>query len=98
MREASRRRLLSLVLPALLPSRLAVAADDPWAALRTPGHVALIRHALAPGNFDPAGFRLDDCSTQRNLSAEGFNVAGMRKNVTGWINAPVVAFWNIDKQ
>lgn len=71
MREASRRRLLSLALPALLPSRLAVAADDPWAALRTPGHVALIRHALAPGNFDPAGFRLDDCSTQRNLSAEG---------------------------
>lgn len=75
MREPSRRRLLSLALPALLPalvvSRGARADIDPWTALRTPGHVALIRHALAPGNFDPAGFRLDDCTTQRNLSAEG---------------------------
>lgn len=42
-----------------------------WAALRTPGHFAMIRHALAPGTFDPPGFRVDDCSTQRNLSAEG---------------------------
>lgn len=42
-----------------------------WDALRTPGHFALIRHALAPGTFDPPGFRLDDCTSQRNLSAEG---------------------------
>lgn len=48
------------------------AASSPvWAALRAPGHVALIRHALAPGTLDPPGFRLDDCTTQRNLSAEG---------------------------
>ena len=26
---------------------------------------------MAPGTFDPPGFRLDDCATQRNLSAEG---------------------------
>jgi phosphohistidine phosphatase SixA len=31
----------------------------------------LFRHALAPGTGDPANFRLDDCTTQRNLSAEG---------------------------
>ena len=30
-----------------------------------------IRHAYAPGNGDPAGFNLNDCSTQRNLSEEG---------------------------
>ncbi|MDP2330621.1 MAG: histidine phosphatase family protein [Reyranella sp.] len=42
-----------------------------WAGLRTPGHFALIRHALAPGTFDPPGFRVADCTTQRNLSAEG---------------------------
>jgi phosphohistidine phosphatase SixA len=47
-----------------------------WAALRSNGHFALIRHALAPGTFDPPGFRLDDCSTQRNLSAEGRAQAG----------------------
>ncbi len=34
-------------------------------------YVVLLRHALAPGTGDPPGFRLGDCSTQRNLSAEG---------------------------
>ena len=42
-----------------------------WDALRGSGHFSLIRHAVAPGTFDPPGFRLDDCATQRNLSAEG---------------------------
>ena len=42
------------------------------AALRHGGHVALMRHAQAPGGAgDPPGFRLDDCRTQRNLSAKG---------------------------
>ncbi len=44
----------------------------PGRALRRPGSFALIRHSpLAPGTNDPSGFRLDDCATQRNLSAEG---------------------------
>jgi phosphohistidine phosphatase SixA len=30
-----------------------------------------MRHAIAPGGGDPAGFRLGDCRTQRNLSAQG---------------------------
>lgn len=34
-------------------------------------YAVLLRHALAPGTGDPAGFRLGDCTTQRNLSAEG---------------------------
>jgi broad specificity phosphatase PhoE len=43
-----------------------------WAALRAGGHVALIRHAsTVPGLGDPPGYRLDDCATQRNLSAQG---------------------------
>lgn len=43
-----------------------------WAALRSGGHVALIRHAsTVPGLGDPPGYRLDDCSTQRNLSDSG---------------------------
>lgn len=45
--------------------------DGPWALLRKGGHVALIRHALAPGTGDPPGFTLGDCATQRNLSDEG---------------------------
>jgi phosphohistidine phosphatase SixA len=43
-----------------------------WTALRAGGHVALMRHTDAPGGVgDPPGFRIDDCSTQRNLSAKG---------------------------
>jgi phosphohistidine phosphatase SixA len=47
------------------------AQDAAWDALRAGGAVALMRHARAPGVGDPQGFRLDECSTQRNLSAEG---------------------------
>ncbi|HKU07123.1 MAG TPA: histidine phosphatase family protein [Bradyrhizobium sp.] len=43
-----------------------------WSALRAGRHVALMRHADAPGGAgDPPGFRLDDCATQRNLSDKG---------------------------
>jgi phosphohistidine phosphatase SixA len=45
---------------------------DIWQQLRTGrGYAVLLRHALAPGTGDPPGFRLGDCSTQRNLSLEG---------------------------
>jgi phosphohistidine phosphatase SixA len=47
-------------------------ADDAlWAALADGGHVALMRHARAPGTGDPPGFRLEDCSSQRNLDQAG---------------------------
>ena len=42
-----------------------------WSDLRKGGYVLLIRHADAPGTFDPPGFQLGVCSTQRNLSEEG---------------------------
>jgi hypothetical protein len=41
------------------------------ALLRAGGVVVLLRHALAPGTFDPPAFRLGDCSTQRNLNDAG---------------------------
>lgn len=41
------------------------------AALQTPGHALLVRHALAPGHNDPAGFDLSQCHRQRNLDATG---------------------------
>jgi len=46
-------------------------ASELWDLLESGGHVALIRHARAPGFGDPPGFRLDDCATQRNLSDQG---------------------------
>jgi phosphohistidine phosphatase SixA len=45
---------------------------EAWSALHAGRHVALMRHTDAPGGAgDPPGFRLDDCATQRNLSAKG---------------------------
>ena len=47
-------------------------AADAWNALRAGAHVALMRHADAPGGVgDPPGFRIEDCATQRNLSPKG---------------------------
>ncbi len=34
--------------------------------------IIFIRHAKAPGTGDPENFKLNDCSTQRNLSYHGF--------------------------
>lgn len=39
--------------------------------LKLPNHALLMRHALAPGIGDPAGYSLADCGTQRNLDAQG---------------------------
>lgn len=58
-----------LLLLALGASSLAHAQND-WKVI-TDRTVVLFRHALAPGTGDPPGFRLNDCRTQRNLSAEG---------------------------
>jgi phosphohistidine phosphatase SixA len=44
--------------------------DAAWAALRQ-GGIVLFRHANAPGNGDPAGMRIGDCATQRNLDDQG---------------------------
>jgi phosphohistidine phosphatase SixA len=57
---------------ALLAAATPVRADEAlWAAVAEGGHVALMRHARAPGTGDPDNFRLGDCSTQRNLDETG---------------------------
>ncbi len=53
-------------------------------ALRGGGVVIAFRHALAPGTFDPPGFRLGDCSTQRNLDDEG---RGQARRIGQWFKA-----------
>lgn len=63
-----RRALLLAASACALPAR----ADEAVARrLAAGGVVIAFRHALAPGTFDPPGFRLDDCSTQRNLNDDG---------------------------
>lgn len=70
-------RLASVVLAALvlvLAAPPVARADESaaWSALAAGGHTLLLRHAATdPGIGDPPGFRLGDCSTQRNLSAGG---------------------------
>jgi phosphohistidine phosphatase SixA len=51
----------------------AVNSSTTWSVLQQgdTGYVVMMRHALAPGTGDPPNFRLEDCSTQRNLSAQG---------------------------
>ena len=70
----SRRRFLAGALA--LGAGVAARADEDeavlWRQLRAGGLVLLIRHAsTVPGLGDPEGFRLGDCSTQRNLSEVG---------------------------
>jgi broad specificity phosphatase PhoE len=50
---------------------MAHAAAPIWDALREPGAVVVLRHSYAPGAFDPPDAKLEDCSTQRNLDANG---------------------------
>lgn len=67
-----RRQLFLLTLGVAGPLR---AQSDPeaFAARLRAGRCAVLwRHArTTPGVGDPPGFRLDDCGSQRNLSAEG---------------------------
>jgi phosphohistidine phosphatase SixA len=63
---------LILALVALLVAPTPAGADDAlWALLKGGGQVVMIRHATAPGTYDPPGMRLDDCKTQRNLDDKG---------------------------
>jgi broad specificity phosphatase PhoE len=56
----------------LVVAPYASAADDLWKLLESGGRVVLIRHTITtPGVGDPPGMRLDDCSTQRNLTDDG---------------------------
>jgi phosphohistidine phosphatase SixA len=65
-----RRQFLAISLGVVVV-RPAEASESMWTALRSKKAIALLRHAEAPGIGDPPGFTLGDCSTQRNLSAEG---------------------------
>lgn len=60
------------------------AGRDAEAALRAGGVVLAMRHALAPGTFDPPGFKLGECSTQRNLNNEG---RAQARGIGAWFEA-----------
>ena len=41
------------------------ASEQAWNLAQEGNKIILIRHSLAPGGGDPAGFKIDDCKTQR---------------------------------
>ena len=66
--------LCLILVSALLFSASTIKAaplDEAFKSLSEGKAVAIMRHALAPGISDPAGFSLADCQTQRNLSEAG---------------------------
>ena len=66
--------LVALLATAIFPQNAQARDLAIWDQIQgtTPkGYVLLMRHALAPGIGDPANFKVNDCSTQRNLNEEG---------------------------
>ena len=47
------------------------ASEQAWNLAQEGNKIILIRHSLAPGGGDPAGFKINDCKTQRNLNKKG---------------------------
>lgn len=60
-----------ILLLQLLLSAEVYADNSAWTTWREGKALLIMRHTLAPGSGDPAGFVLEDCSTQRNLNHEG---------------------------
>lgn len=57
------------------------------------GYVLLLRHTLAPGVGDPDNFKLNDCTTQRNLSEVGRQDA---KEVGEWIKRRQIQIFRVE--
>jgi phosphohistidine phosphatase SixA len=70
-----------------------LAVWDKLKASNTKGYVLLLRHALAPGSGDPANFKLNDCSTQRNLSEQGRADA---KDIGIWLKSKQVKIHRVE--
>jgi phosphohistidine phosphatase SixA len=68
--------MLSAAIILLFLSPIFVAVQPLASAVAEHGSfVVLLRHGDAPGRGEPDGFDLNDCSTQRNLSAKGRDAA-----------------------
>jgi broad specificity phosphatase PhoE len=71
--RTERAVLVAVIAVVLALAAAAAEASEPlWSVLKGGGQVVLIRHTVtAAGVGDPDGMRLEDCSTQRNLTDEG---------------------------
>ena len=67
-------RLLNIILVIFFILTNEIKADNEIQVLETlkrGGNLIFIRHAYAPGGGDPDNFKINDCSTQRNLNDSG---------------------------
>ena len=69
-----KNKIISLLLKILIFSLISFhshSSEQNWKPAQEGNKIILIRHSLAPGGGDPAGFKIDDCKTQRNLNRTG---------------------------
>ena len=88
--------LIAVLLVSLFPQHASARDLAVWDKLKGTnprGYVLLMRHALAPGVGDPVNFKLGDCSTQRNLSAEGRQDA---RDIGEWIKRREVPIYRVE--
>ncbi len=69
-----KNKIISLIVISLLTFSLKLQANENnWKPAQEGDKIIMIRHALAPGTGDPNGFKINDCSTQRNLDEIGIS-------------------------
>ena len=71
-----KNKIISLFLKVLIFSLFSFhihSAEQNWKPALEGNKIILIRHSLAPGGGDPAGFKINDCKTQRNLNQNGIS-------------------------
>jgi len=71
-----KNKIISLILNLFLFFNFTLqlnASEQTWNLAKEGNKIILIRHSLAPGGGDPAGFKIEDCKTQRNLNKKGIN-------------------------
>ena len=69
-----KNKIISLILKLFLFCIITLqlnASEQAWDLAQEGNKIILIRHSLAPGGGDPAGFKINDCKTQRNLNRAG---------------------------
>ena len=69
-----KNKIISLLLKVLILSLFSThshSSEQNWKPAQEGNKIILIRHSLAPGGGDPAGFKINDCKTQRNLNRVG---------------------------
>ena len=67
-----KNKIISLLLKILIFSLFSFhsySSEQNWNPAQEGNKIILIRHSLAPGGGDPAGFKIDDCKTSKKFKS-----------------------------